>query len=112
RTLRLYRDGELVRRLRVGIGAGATPTATGTFAVWVRVDYANPAGPYGESALGLTGFSPVLRDWPGGGRMAIHGTDDPSDRRRSVSHGCIRVYNPELRLLRDVPLGTPVTIRA
>lgn len=112
RTLRYFRGGELVRKLRVGIGSAATPSAIGTFFVWARVRYDDPSGPYGIFALGLSGFSRVLKDWPGGGRLAIHGTDDPSDRGRRVSNGCIRVYNPELRLLRDVPLGTPVTIRA
>src|SRR3990170_487002 len=111
RTLRYFREGELVNELRVGIGSMATPTATGTFSLWVKVGYDDPSGPYGTLALGLSGFSPVLKDWPGGGRLAIHGTDDPSDRGRQVSHGCIRVYNPELRLLRDVRLGTPVTIK-
>ncbi|HXF57614.1 MAG TPA: L,D-transpeptidase [Actinomycetota bacterium] len=44
------------------------------------------------------------------GRVAIHGTADPSDRGRHVSHGRVRVYNPERLPLRDVPLGTPVVI--
>lgn len=110
-TLRHYRGERLLHRLKVGIGAMATPTAVGTFSVWVKVEYEDHTGPYGPFALGLSGFSPVLEDWPGGGRLAIHGTPNPADRGRRVSHGCIRVYNPELELLRDVPLGTPVTIR-
>ena len=62
-------------------------------------------------ALGLSGFSPVLKDWPGGGRMAIHGTAHASDRGLMVSHGCVRVYNDDMVDLRRVPLGTPVVIR-
>jgi len=27
-----------------------------------------------------------------------------------VSHGCIRVWNPDMESLVDVPLGTPVII--
>jgi hypothetical protein len=27
-----------------------------------------------------------------------------------VSHGCVRVYNEDLKSLLDVPLGTPVEI--
>jgi hypothetical protein len=110
RLLERYRNGELVQRLRVGIGAPGTPTATGTFFVWVKVPFRDPSGPYGIYALGLSGFSEVLRDWPGGGRLAIHGTADPSDRGRAVSHGCIRVWNPDMESLVDVPLGTPVII--
>jgi lipoprotein-anchoring transpeptidase ErfK/SrfK len=62
-------------------------------------------------ALGLSGFSNVLTDWPGGGRMAIHGTPYASNKGQMVSHGCIRVYNPDMRKLRRVPLGTPVIIK-
>jgi lipoprotein-anchoring transpeptidase ErfK/SrfK len=43
--------------------------------------------------------------------MAIHGTSDPSDRGQQVSHGCIRVYNTDMKTLRSLPLGTPVIIR-
>jgi hypothetical protein len=110
RTLRRYRDDRVVDRIRVAIGAPATPTATGTFYVWQRVRFDDPNQAYGIFALGLSGFSPVLSEWPGGGRMAIHGTPFASDRGRAVSHGCVRVYNSDLRRLIDVRLGTPVII--
>ena len=44
-------------------------------------------------------------------RLAIHGTDDPGHAGQAVSNGCIRVLNRLLRVLRDVPMGTPVVIR-
>lgn len=112
RTLRHYVDGELEDHFKVGVGQPQYPTGVGTFYVWQRVPFSDPYGPYGIFALGLSGFSPVLSDWPGGGRMAIHGTSDPSDLGRQVSHGCVRVYNEDLRDLLDVRLGTPVVIRA
>ena len=111
RSLRYYRDGRLADRFSVGIGAASTPTAVGTFYVWAQVPQASASGPYGVFALGLSGFSPVLKDWPGGGRMAIHGTSNPGDRGQMVSHGCVRVYNDDMSRLKDVPLGTPVLIR-
>lgn len=111
RILERYVDGELIDRLRVGVGAPAYPTGTGTFYVWVKVRYDPPHPAYGVYALGLSGFSPVLSDWPGEGRMAIHGTPDRGDRGRAVSHGCVRVWNPQMERLADVPLGTPVIIR-
>ena len=108
--LRHYVRGELRHRFDVGVGTDATPTGVGTFYVWVKVRYSGLDQPYGIAALGLSGFSPVLSDWPGAGRMAIHGTALPSDRGRAVSHGCVRVYNEDLKGLLDVPLGTPVEI--
>jgi L,D-transpeptidase-like protein len=112
RMLRYYVDDRIEERFSVGIGTDATPTGRGKFYVWVKVYYANPYQAYGIAALGLSGFSPVLSDWPGGGRMAIHGTPNPGDRGRPVSHGCIRVYNDDMQKLLDVPLGTPVEIRS
>ena len=110
RVLRYYRNGTLVDRISVGVGTPSTPTPTGTFYLYIRVPQTNPAGPYGILALGLSGFSPVISDWPGGGRAAIHGTPYESNRGEAVSHGCVRVWNPDMRKLRSLPLGTPVII--
>jgi lipoprotein-anchoring transpeptidase ErfK/SrfK len=111
RTLRYFRRGALEARYSVGIGRVETPTAVGTFYVWAQVPQASASGPYGVFALGLSGFSPVLKDWPGGGRMAIHGTANSGDRGQMVSHGCVRVFNDDMVSLRRVPLGTPVVIK-
>lgn len=111
RTLKHFRDGKLVHRFSVGIGRPEYPTATGTFYVTIGVPQATASGAYGVFALGISGYSEVLRDWPGGGQMAIHGTSDPGDRGQMVSHGCVRVYNTDMTKLTDVPLGTPVIIR-
>jgi lipoprotein-anchoring transpeptidase ErfK/SrfK len=54
----------------------------------------------------------VLTGWVEGGPIGIHGTDDPSSIGHPRSNGCIRVPNAvALRLLRLVPLGTPVVVR-
>jgi lipoprotein-anchoring transpeptidase ErfK/SrfK len=110
--LRRVAAGRTIEDLSVAVGAPATPTSSGRFFVWARVPTHDPSGPYGVFALGLSGFSDVITDWVGGGRMAIHGDADPSDRGLDVSHGCVRVYNPQMRELTDVPLGTPVWIHA
>jgi lipoprotein-anchoring transpeptidase ErfK/SrfK len=111
RSLTYSRRGDRTRHFRVAVGTPTTPTPTGTFYVWARVPQTSPQGPYGVYALGLSGFS-VLSEWPGGGRVAIHGTPDPSDTGAAVSHGCVRVYNADMRQLMGVRMGTPVIIRA
>lgn len=111
RTLRLYVGNNLQEHFSVGVGQPQWPTTPGSFFVWAKVPQANPYGPYGVYALGLSGFSTVLTDWPGGGRMAIHGTSNPADRGQAVSHGCVRVYNPDMEKLKQVPMGTPVLIK-
>lgn len=111
RTLRHYRNDELSHRFDVGIGALETPTTVGTFFVWARLKPRDPSGPYGSYLLGLSGFSEVLTNWPGGGRIAIHGTADPADPGNRVSYGCARVFNPQMNQLRGIPMGTVVLIR-
>lgn len=110
RMLWQYEGDELVNRFRVGVGTEQFPTGVGQFYVWVKVPYENANNPYGIMALGLSGFSPVLSEWPGEGRMAVHGTPYASDRGQRVSHGCVRVYNDDMQALTAVPLGTPVEI--
>ena len=114
RRLVRHREGRTVARLRVAIGKAATPTPPGRYFIWARVDTDRPSGPYGSYILGLSGFSEAIEpwtEWPGQPRLAIHGTDDPADAGHAVSNGCIRVLNRLLRVLHDVPMGTPVFIR-
>ena len=106
--------GRAVARVPVAIGSVGTPTPPGRYFVWAKVDTDHPSGPYGGFILGLSGFSDAIEpwaEWPGQPRLAIHGTDDPSDAGHAVSKGCVRVWNALLPRLTDLPLGTPVIIR-
>ena len=107
----LFRDDRVVLRAKVGIGKRAWPTPGGQFYVRNRLtSYRSPA--YGPLAFGLSARSPVLTDWPAGGYIGIHGTDQPELLPGRVSHGCIRMANRDiLRLGRLMPVGTPVTVR-
>jgi lipoprotein-anchoring transpeptidase ErfK/SrfK len=59
-----------------------------------------PNNPMGEFAL-------TLND----GTYAIHGTNRPQSVGRFVSHGCIRMYNADIRrLFSMVSVGTPVIV--
>ncbi len=60
----------------------------------------SPRNPMGAAALTLRG-----------GEYAIHGTNRPSSIGGFVSHGCIRMYNRDIRqLYRLVDVGTPVIV--
>lgn len=107
----LYRSGRRIWRSAIGVGAATTPTPAGRF--WIREKFkvANPGGSFGPRAFGTGGYS-VLSDWPGGGVIGIHGTDQPSLIPGRPSHGCIRVPNRAImRLAKLMPIGTPVGIR-
>jgi lipoprotein-anchoring transpeptidase ErfK/SrfK len=93
------------------VGTGSNRTPTGTFFV-IGVITPDPSGPYGPYALGTSAFSDTLTDWPGGGVIGIHGTNNPSSVGRSASHGCIRLYNHDItQLAQMVSAGTPIFIR-
>jgi lipoprotein-anchoring transpeptidase ErfK/SrfK len=60
----------------------------------------SPHNPMGAAALTLRG-----------GEYAIHGTNNPASIGGFVSHGCIRMYNSDIReLYHLVAIGTPVVV--
>ncbi|HKS86579.1 MAG TPA: L,D-transpeptidase [Pseudolabrys sp.] len=114
-------DGSRALRFPVGVGrAGMTWTGTahieGKYVrpAWsppemIRQENPNlpdviPGGaannPMGDAALTLRG-----------GEYPIHGTNRPGSIGRFVSHGCIRMYNSDIReLYRLVHVGTTVVV--
>jgi len=113
RRLELFRDGRLVLSTSISTGAPETPTPLGRFYVKERLIPADPHGPWGPAALGISAFSPLLKSWVQGGPVGIHGTNDPSAIGRPVSHGCIRLPNATMRkLFASTLAGTPVIIVA
>jgi L,D-transpeptidase catalytic domain len=107
---RLYRRGRLIWAARVGVGKPSTPTPAGRFWICEVLVTGNPGGLYGPYAFGTSAYS-NLSDWPGGGVVGIHGTNQPGLIPGRPSHGCVRVRNgPIRRLVRLMPVGTPVLI--
>jgi lipoprotein-anchoring transpeptidase ErfK/SrfK len=99
----------------VAIGKSETPTPPGRFYVTDPVDLtAEPNGAYGAFALGISGYSEVLKSFRGGpGQLAIHGGAWDSMLGTDVSNGCVRMLNDTiLAIAQQVPLGTPVVIEA
>jgi lipoprotein-anchoring transpeptidase ErfK/SrfK len=108
--LTLYRNGRQIFSAPVGVGAPGTDTPAGKF--WVREMFGgfNNAA-YGPYAIGTSAYSPTLTDWPGGGVVGIHGTDQPNLIPGRPSHGCVRLKNSAVTQLYHVlQLGTPITI--
>jgi lipoprotein-anchoring transpeptidase ErfK/SrfK len=93
------------------IGSKTNPTPTGRHYVTDRVK-PEPKSPYGTFALGLSAHSDTLSEFGGGdGQIGIHGTNDPASIGKDVTHGCIRVNPATAKLLEQVGLGTPVTVK-
>jgi lipoprotein-anchoring transpeptidase ErfK/SrfK len=108
RLLRVWRNGAVMRRIEVAIGAEDSATPIGRFAVTDELTGFNPAA-YGCCILALSGHQTNLpRGWTGGDRLAIHGGGGIGS---AVSSGCLHAGEGDLRwLLRSLPLGTQVLI--
>jgi lipoprotein-anchoring transpeptidase ErfK/SrfK len=113
RRAMLTRKGKRQTSFPVAIGAPDTPTPPGRYGVTDRLSTGGAGSPYGCCVLALSGHQPdVPQDWPGGDRLAIHGTSAPETIGQAASHGCLRASEKTMRLLiAKVPLGTQVVIR-
>jgi lipoprotein-anchoring transpeptidase ErfK/SrfK len=109
RLLTLYRNGRAIFHAPVGVGKPSTPTPAGHF--WITEAFVSTDPFYGPYAFGTTDYS-TLSEWPGGGVVGLHGTNEPQLVPGDPSHGCIRLHNSDiLRLKRLLPIGTPIWIQ-
>ena len=110
-TATLKRDGVPVFTTTVGVGRSYWPTPRGEFYIRDKLSgFDSPV--YGPVAFGTSARSAVLTDWPGGGFVGIHGTNEPQILPGRISHGCIRLRNEAiLKLASLMQVGTPLTIR-
>jgi lipoprotein-anchoring transpeptidase ErfK/SrfK len=110
RTIELFRGNQRLLHAKVAVGAPGRETPLGEFYVTARFV---PDDPFlGVFALETSAYS-QLTEWPGGGKVGIHGTSKPWLLGRAVSHGCVRVSNATARTLeRLAPVGTPISIVA
>ena len=110
RTIELFHGNRRVLHAKVAVGAPGRETPLGEFYVTARFV---PDDPFlGVFAVETSAYS-RLTEWPGGGKVGIHGTSKPWLLGEAVSHGCVRVSNATaLALRRLAPLGTPISIVA
>lgn len=98
KRLTLYKNDRFMKVYPVAIGKMLTRTPLGEYVIVNR--QFNPGGPYGVLWMSLSKAG-----------YGIHGTNDPSSIGKSVSHGCIRMYNWDvLQLSEIVANGTKVVI--
>lgn len=118
--LLLFHYDRLRRPFRVATGQSVYPTPLGRFRIevkwrnpwwyppnsrWARGQKPIPPGPTNPLGTRWLGISS-----PG---VGIHGTPNPASIGYSVSHGCIRMYIPDVEwLFNTVEIGTPVFIVA
>jgi len=106
----LYRRGRLIWSAPVGVGRPSLPTPAGHFYVMEKLTTVG-APIYGPYALGTSAYAPTLSEWPGGGVVGIHGTNEPQLIPGRPSHGCIRLRNTDVaQLWHMIQVGTPIEI--
>jgi hypothetical protein len=114
RRLTVLRAGRVVRRIAVAVGGSGTPTPVGRFAIAEKLPGARySAAVYGCCILALSArqpHPPAGWDQRQTYYVAIHGGTGIG---AAASAGCLHASERNLRwLMRTVPLGTPVFVRA
>jgi lipoprotein-anchoring transpeptidase ErfK/SrfK len=115
RRIYVFNHGKLVKNWLVVPGAPGRVTPTGQFFVEENISYRNdPSFPGSPFALATSARSNTFTEFDGGpGQVAIHGMGGGLYAKpgTAVSHGCVRLLNPEITWLAGKILpGTPVTI--
>jgi lipoprotein-anchoring transpeptidase ErfK/SrfK len=107
--VRRIADGKVLFTAPVAVGKPGAETPLGRN-FYVAARFVPRDAFFGSYALETSAYS-RLSDWPGGGVVGIHGTDQPQLIGQAVSHGCIRMFNSDIDRLRSLaPLGTPIDI--
>lgn len=110
-TATLIHDGKAIFSAPIGVGQRQWPTPAGQFFVEESLTPPSGEGVYGPLAFGTSARSNVLTEWPNGGQIGVHGTNEPWLIPGRISHGCVRLRDKDiLRLGRLMPVGTPITI--
>jgi len=117
RRVYMYRQNTVIASYPIGVGKKGWETPVGTFEVMHMQKYpawqhpitgkvfeAGPNSPLGERWIGF---------WSDGhNEIGFHGTPDSELVGSPVSHGCLRMRNPDVLLLYEqISLGVPVQVR-
>ena len=132
RRLLLLEDGLLLEQFPVAIGRPGWETPLGSFAVLEKIRNPTwqhpqrsltigpgPNNPLGSRWIGFWRDCNLRKPWEGVKPLALpncatvgfHGTPQRGSVGRAVSHGCVRLYDEDVRrLFEQVEVGTPVTV--
>jgi len=132
RLLTVLENGQALRRFSVAVGMPGWETPVGSFTVLEKTENpvwehpekgthtpAGPTNPLGSRWIGFHRDCLGRRGWDGEQILDVkgcvvagfHGTPHRWTVGQAVSHGCVRLYDEDVRTLFDlVRLGTPVTV--
>lgn len=100
KTLYLFKEDECIKQYPIASGKPGWPSPIGKWEITDKNDWGEG---FGGRWMGLS------VKW---GRYGIHGTTNKNSIGRSASHGCIRMFNKDIKELYNiVSIGTPVIIK-
>ncbi|MDZ8189370.1 MAG: L,D-transpeptidase [Nostoc sp. ChiSLP02] len=113
----VYAGDEVIASYPIAVGKKGWETPTGSFQVMHMRHYPVWRHPITGKVFEAGTDSPLGDRWigfwsDGRNEIGFHGTPDTDLVGTAVSHGCLRMRNPDVRLLYEqVSLGTTVVVR-
>jgi L,D-transpeptidase ErfK/SrfK len=117
RRVYLYRNNKLQTSYPVAIGKAGWETPTGSFKVLQTQRDPAWQHPFSGKIIPPGRDNPLGAGWigfwtDGTNQIGFHGTPNERLVGQAVSHGCVRMRNKDiLALLKQVDVGTPVTVQ-
>jgi lipoprotein-anchoring transpeptidase ErfK/SrfK len=117
RRVYVYRQNTVIASYPIGVGKKGWETPTGTFEVMHMQHYPAWRHPITGKIFAAGPLSPLGERWigfwsDGHNEIGFHGTPNSELVGSPVSHGCLRMRNPDVRLFYEqVSLGVPVQVR-
>ncbi|MDZ8053288.1 MAG: L,D-transpeptidase [Aulosira sp. ZfuVER01] len=113
----VYRSDVVIASYPIAVGKKGWETPTGSFQVMHKQHDPVWRHPITDKVFAAGKDSPLGDRWigfwsDGHNEIGFHGTPDTNVMGTAISHGCLRMRNPDVRLLyTQVSVGTPVTVR-
>ncbi len=116
RRVYVYRGDTVETSFPVAIGREGWNTPTGEFRVFSMLENPGWTNPFTNEVLPPGPENPLGERWiafwtDGTNQIGFHGTPNRDSVGQAASHGCIRLYNEDVRVLYElVSIGTLVTV--
>jgi lipoprotein-anchoring transpeptidase ErfK/SrfK len=118
RRVYVYRQAQVIASYPIGVGKKGWETPTGSFQILNKQEYPIWRHPITGQVFRAGTDSPLGDRWigfwtDGRNQIGFHGTPQEELVGTSISHGCLRMRNPDIRLLyKQVKMGTPVEVKS
>lgn len=116
RRVYVYRGDKVEVSYPVAVGKAGWETPTGSHEVIAMIENPSWENPFTGDVIPAGPDNPLGERWIGfwtDGRnfVGFHGTPNEGSVGRAASHGCVRMYNSDIReLFTVVAMGTPVVV--